>query len=107
MRYRLRTLLIAVVLAGALIGALGRAVTARYDYHHEVRRPCVQLPPDDSAMMDWIRDQPGITKCYVHREGNEAFVGWMESRTLFEPEAPWPLVGVAFDQFGYKEVDGK
>jgi len=107
MRYRLRTLLISAVLAGALIGALGRVLTARYDYRREVRRPCAQLPLDDRAMLDWIRDQPGITNCYVHRTGNEVFVGWMESRTMFEPKAPWPQVGAAFDQFGYKEVDGK
>ena len=96
---------------GALIGLCGRALTARYDYPHEVRMQCSELPPDDHAMLDWIRDQSGITNCYVHRKGNaefvEVLVGWMESRTLFEPEAPWPQVGIAFSQFGYKEVDGK
>src|SRR5262245_26835327 len=111
MRYRLRTLIVAVVVIGTLIGLCGRALTARHDYHHEVRMPCSQLPPDDHAMLDWIRDQPGITNCYVHRKGNEEFVevfaGWMESRTLFEPESPWPKVGLAFDELGYQGVDGK
>ena len=111
MRFRLRTLLIVVIAVGAISGVIGRAVTARYDFHHEVRRPCAQLPADDSAMLDWIRDQPGITNCYVRRKENEVFVevfvGWMESRMLFDPEAPWPHVGTAFDLFGYKEVDGK
>ena len=111
LRYRLRTLIVLVLVLGALIGLCGRALTARYDYRHEVCRSCAQLPPDDSAMLEWIRDQPGITNSYVYRKKNEAFVavfvGWMESRTLFEPEAPGPQVGTSFDRLGYKEVDGK
>jgi hypothetical protein len=99
MRYRLRTLIVVVALSGALIGLFGRVVTARYDHRHVVRNTFVQPPPDDYAMLGWIRSQPGITNCYVHRNGSEVTVGWMESRTLFEPEPHHPYVGDAFSQF--------
>src|SRR5262245_12733052 len=101
-------------LLGALLGGahLGRSVSdpyvrihaeTKYDPKNEfvvergllVRRPC---PPDDRALVQWLKSQPGVVECSVQRDPANRLLTISYALEGFHPE---PDLGEKVHDLGY------
>jgi hypothetical protein len=104
MRYRLRTLMIAIAAVGiglAVLREAGRAIKPSIIY--SFRADFAEMPPDDAELTDWLRNQPGVIRrtVAVNREPSAIRVHWIMSRDLFG-NPPTPDCQQQFNRLGYK-----
>jgi len=104
MRYRLRTLLIAIAVVGVLLAVgLRAARSIKPSIIYELRAEFAEMPSDDIAFEEWLRTQPGVIPrpSYVDREANAIRITWIMSRDL-TGHPPIPDFRNNFDRLGYK-----
>lgn len=103
--------LAAAILAGCLFAiytvytqnvhvSWGYCVEARFD----------KMPPNDKALMEWLRSQPGVVPHTVaigrfEQGGKLVYVSFTQSRSL-AGEPPFPDLNGAALSLGYMESDG-
>jgi hypothetical protein len=104
MRYRLKTLLIVLAVAGLLFAALRLAATkVRPSVVYGESAEFAELLADDRAIEDWLSTQPGVNRAFVTRESNTIRVTWIMSRDLLG-NPPIPDLGRQFERFGYRGI---
>jgi hypothetical protein len=100
MRYRLRTLLIGIAIAGLAFSAVRQM---RNESIWEVRGTFTEIPWDDMPMEAWLKRQPGVYNSYVYRSSPPKLtVYWQISYPIFDAAPPNPDVETALLRFGYK-----
>ena len=102
MRYRLKTLLIAMALAGLVFAAFRLAATIiRPSIVYGESAEFAELPADDRAIEQWLATQPGVVRTFATRESNTIRVNWIMSRDLLG-NPPIPNLRDQFERFGYR-----
>jgi len=102
MRYRLRTLLIATAVVGAILGlVMETARSIRPTNYHWLSAEFTEMPSRDVSLEEWLGRQPGVTSVHVDRETNGIRITWSMSRDLMG-QPPLPDVRGNFDRLGYK-----
>jgi hypothetical protein len=78
-----------------------RQVKASIGY--SIRVDCESLPPDDEAIEQWLKTQPGIVErtATVHRDGKSVRMGWIMVQSIGPRKPPVPDIRAALERFGY------
>ena len=70
MRYR-QALIVFAILVAVLVGGWAWLMSLSASLGYEVEAEFTDFPPDDTALQDWLRSQPGVVTACVGQRASE------------------------------------
>ena len=101
---RWKGFLVALLVVGGIAGGACyrlRQIQASIGYAIQVEFE--QMPPDDEALGQWLKTQPGVVPntAHVQRDGKSLRMWWIMTQSIGPREPPVPDFSAAFERFAY------
>ena len=93
-----------VIVSGCVAGAWYALRQIRASFSYGILAEFESVPPNDKALEQWWRSQPGVveTTVFVDRRQNSVGVLWIQVQSAGPRNPPVPDFRAAFEQFGYR-----